>query len=76
LGCVAVELFNRDPIFPGSNTVDQLSKIFSLLGTPSPNNWPEGYNELKRKNVMFENQERKGVSLVVPLASAAFKDLL
>jgi serine/threonine protein kinase len=35
LGCVAIELFNRDPLFPGSDTVDQLSKIFSLLGTPS-----------------------------------------
>lgn len=40
LGCVAVELFNREPLFPGSDTVDQLSKIFSLLGTPSPESWP------------------------------------
>lgn len=53
LGCVAVELYNRDPLFPGSDTVDQLSKIFSLLGTPSPDNWAEGYNELCRKNVTF-----------------------
>jgi serine/threonine protein kinase len=35
LGCVAVEMFNQLPLFPGVDTVDQLSKLFSLLGTPS-----------------------------------------
>lgn len=43
LGCVAVEMFNQIPIFPGVDTVDQLSKIFSLLGSPSETEWPDGY---------------------------------
>lgn len=76
LGCVAIELFNSDPLFPGSDTVDQLSKIFSLLGTPSETSWPEGLYELRRKNVTFTPQPRIGVSCMIPNASAEFKDLM
>lgn len=76
LGCVAVEMFNQLPLFPGVDTVDQLSKLFSLLGTPSDTEWPDGFNELKRKNVTFDHQDRKGVSCMIPRASKEFKDLL
>lgn len=76
LGCVAIELYNSDPLFPGTDTVDQLSKIFSLLGTPSETSWPEGLHELQRKNVTFTPQPRIGVSCMIPEASAEFKDLM
>jgi serine/threonine protein kinase len=35
LGCVAVELFTLNPLFPGEDTIDQLAKIFNILGTPT-----------------------------------------
>lgn len=35
LGCVIVELFTLNPLFPGDNTVDQLHKIINILGTPT-----------------------------------------
>lgn len=41
LGCIFAELLTRDPLFQGKNEVDQLSKIFSLLGTPTKETWPD-----------------------------------
>uniref|UniRef100_M4BSS6 Mitogen-activated protein kinase n=1 Tax=Hyaloperonospora arabidopsidis (strain Emoy2) TaxID=559515 RepID=M4BSS6_HYAAE len=33
-GCILGELLGRKPLFPGSSTTNQLSKIFNVLGTP------------------------------------------
>lgn len=41
LGCIFAELLTRDPLFQGKNEVDQLSKIFNLLGTPTKESWPD-----------------------------------
>ena len=43
LGCVVAELFSLNPLFPGENTLDQLHKIFGILGTPTIDNWANGY---------------------------------
>ncbi|KAG8626639.1 hypothetical protein KVT40_005584 [Elsinoe batatas] len=40
LGCVFAELLTRDPVLQGRNEVDQLSKIFELIGTPTEKSWP------------------------------------
>ncbi|XP_011498628.1 PREDICTED: MAPK/MAK/MRK overlapping kinase-like [Ceratosolen solmsi marchali] len=34
VGCVFFELLALEPLFPGENEVDQVSKIHSILGTP------------------------------------------
>lgn len=39
-GCVFAELFLGKPLFPGETDIDQLSKIFSVLGSPNEENWP------------------------------------
>lgn len=39
-GCVMAELLLREPLFPGTNSTDQVSRIFHLLGAPSPSTWP------------------------------------
>lgn len=36
LGCVMFEIITLRPLFPGSNELDQISKIHEVLGTPSP----------------------------------------
>ncbi|KAF7511488.1 hypothetical protein GJ744_004076 [Endocarpon pusillum] len=41
LGCIFGELLTRDPMFQGKNEVDQLSRIFALLGPPTRENWPD-----------------------------------
>ena len=39
LGCVIVELFTLNPLFPGDNTLDQLNKVVNILGPPTQENW-------------------------------------
>jgi serine/threonine protein kinase len=34
-GCVMGELYNTNPLFPGTSEADQLECIFKLLGTPT-----------------------------------------
>jgi len=43
MGCIFAELLNRQPIFPGSNEMEQLNMIFSLLGTANQRNWPHAF---------------------------------
>jgi len=40
VGCMFGELMLRHPLFPGTSALDQLAKIFNVLGTPSAANWP------------------------------------
>lgn len=40
VGCIFAELMLRTPYFAGDSDLDQLSKIFAALGTPTEENWP------------------------------------
>jgi len=40
VGCIFAELMQRTALFPGNSDMDQLHKIFSLMGTPNTQNWP------------------------------------
>ena len=46
VGCIAAEIILRTPLFPGTTPgksgttdIDQLGKIFNLLGTPAEGRW-------------------------------------
>lgn len=39
VGCIFAELLTKKPFFQGDSQVDQLFKIFNILGTPSESNW-------------------------------------
>lgn len=39
-GCILAELYKRKPLFPGENDVDQLAKIFEVIGSPPQAKWP------------------------------------
>ncbi|OAA44879.1 cyclin-dependent kinase G-1 [Metarhizium rileyi] len=45
VGCIFGELITREPLFQGSNEVDQMSKIFELCGVPTEESWP-GFRKL------------------------------
>jgi len=45
IGCIFGELLQMEPLFPGKSEVDELNKIFKLLGTPNEKIWT-GYKEL------------------------------
>ncbi|XP_071729482.1 cyclin-dependent kinase F-1 [Rutidosis leptorrhynchoides] len=40
LGCIISELFTLQPLFPGTSDIDQLSRIFTVLGNLSEEVWP------------------------------------
>uniref|UniRef100_A0A0K0FKX0 Cyclin-dependent kinase 7 n=1 Tax=Strongyloides venezuelensis TaxID=75913 RepID=A0A0K0FKX0_STRVS len=61
VGCIIGELLLRTPIFTGRSDIDQLSKIFNLLGTPKLEDWPlmvelPGYCEPKQEPGIELNQ--------------------
>jgi len=39
-GCIFAEMATGRPLFPGSNSSDQLLRIFKKLGTPTEETWP------------------------------------
>jgi serine/threonine protein kinase len=43
MGAIMAELYTSNPLFPGSNERDQISKILHVVGTPSKEEWPDGY---------------------------------
>lgn len=45
IGCIFAEMVFSTPLFPGEAEIDQLHRIFHLLGTPNDETWP-GVTEL------------------------------
>lgn len=41
VGCIFAEMLLRRPLADGSSDIDQLSKIFAALGSPTENDWEE-----------------------------------
>lgn len=40
VGCILAELLLRVPFLPGESDLEQLTKIFQVLGTPTEETWP------------------------------------
>eukprot|EP00735_Rhodelphis_limneticus_P008360 TRINITY_DN2128_c0_g1::TRINITY_DN2128_c0_g1_i1::g.12838::m.12838 TRINITY_DN2128_c0_g1::TRINITY_DN2128_c0_g1_i1::g.12838 ORF type:complete len:295 (+),score=64.32,sp/Q38772/CDC2A_ANTMA/76.90/3e-167,Pkinase/PF00069.20/1.9e-79,Pkinase_Tyr/PF07714.12/1.5e-31,Kinase-like/PF14531.1/47,Kinase-like/PF14531.1/1.8e-05,Kdo/PF06293.9/0.00012,Seadorna_VP7/PF07387.6/0.004,APH/PF01636.18/0.0049 TRINITY_DN2128_c0_g1_i1:48-932(+) len=40
IGCIFAEMVNRRPLFPGDSEIDELFRIFRVLGTPNEQVWP------------------------------------
>jgi len=41
IGCIIAEMMRRKALFQGDSEFQQLLNIFSLLGTPNENTWPD-----------------------------------
>ena len=76
LACVIVELFTLNPLFPGDDTVDQLHKVFAILGTPTEISWPAGYHEMRRKGLSVLPKSKVSLKQIMPAASNDLVDLL
>ncbi|KAJ8654691.1 hypothetical protein O0I10_009581 [Lichtheimia ornata] len=56
IGCIFAELINNEPLVSGRSEIDQIDKIFKLLGAPNEKIWP-GFMELPyAKNISMNNQ--------------------
>ncbi|XP_035008069.1 cyclin-dependent kinase 4 [Hippoglossus stenolepis] len=47
-GCIFAEMFRRKPLFCGESEVDQLGKIFEVIGLPSEDEWPTDVTLLRK----------------------------
>ena len=72
-GCIFAELFLRKPLFPGQYEMDQLSRIFDVIGTPGEEEWPENA-ALTRTN--FKVCPVKPWNELVPEMDAQAQDLI
>lgn len=61
-GCIFAELYNKKPLFPGQSENDQLFKIFDLIGSPDPSDWPDDHS-LRFNN--FANFRKRDLKLVI-----------
>lgn len=82
LGCIFAEMLLGKPLFMAQEEEGQLSQIFSILGFPTPEEWPdlellpewEKFNlKLERKDAEFENLlnscDGEGLDLLMKMLS-------
>jgi len=63
VGCIMVEMYNLCPLFPGETEIDQITKIFGVLGTPTQETWMEGVQLAMKMNLRFLEAPLRAMSL-------------
>ncbi|GAA5840827.1 hypothetical protein JCM11251_001707 [Rhodosporidiobolus azoricus] len=58
VGCIFAEMIMRQPLFPGDSEIDEIFRIFRLLGTPDEDVWP-GVTSLPDYKSTFPNWHAK-----------------
>lgn len=75
VGCIFAEMANRNPLFPGDSEIDELYKIFQVLGTPTEKDW-SGISKLPDYKPTFPQWKGVEISRLVPQLDANGIDLL
>ncbi|XP_018619736.1 MAPK/MAK/MRK overlapping kinase isoform X3 [Scleropages formosus] len=74
-GCVFFEIISLNPLFPGTNELDQVSKIHDVLGTPDSSILHK-FKQSRAMHFNFPPQKGCGLSCLVPQCSAIALSLL
>lgn len=69
IGCIMAELYTLRPLFPGNSEIDEIFKICSILGTPTKEEWPEGYKLAAAMNFRFPQCTATPFGSLIPNAS-------
>jgi serine/threonine protein kinase len=75
LGCIMAELYLQAPLFNGASEMDQLSKIFAVLGSPGKN-WPEGTKLASQVGFNFPTTPAVNLADIIKNASPVAIDLM
>ncbi|CAI5746481.1 unnamed protein product [Peronospora destructor] len=75
IGCIFAEMVNKQPLFPGDSEIDELFRIFRVLGTPNETLWP-GVSTLPDYKWLFPQWRPQSLSKVVPQLDRVGLDLL
>ncbi|KAJ1864840.1 Cyclin-dependent kinase catalytic subunit [Coemansia sp. RSA 989] len=75
VGCIFAEMVLRKPLFPGDSEIDEIFKIFRILGTPTEEIWPD-FTHLPDYKKSFPKWQAKDLSKLIPKLDADGIDLL
>ncbi|XP_073981186.1 cyclin-dependent kinase 2-like [Rhodnius prolixus] len=75
LGCIFAEMASLKPLFPGDSEIDQMFRIFRVLGTPCNKVWP-GVRDLPDFKPMFPQWDAQNLSELVPRLCSTSRNLL
>jgi len=75
-GGIMAELYTFRPLMPGTSEPDQLFKICSVLGTPSPQVWQEGYKLASKIGFKFPQMIPTNLATIIPGASKEAIDVM
>ncbi|EPS43765.1 hypothetical protein H072_2265 [Dactylellina haptotyla CBS 200.50] len=75
IGCIFAEMITRRPLFPGDSEIDEIFKIFRILGTPNEETWP-GVTSLPDYKASFPQWSRTDLLKSVPTLDEPELDLL
>ncbi|OKL61451.1 hypothetical protein UA08_03479 [Talaromyces atroroseus] len=72
VGAIFAEMCTRKPLFPGDSEIDEIFKIFRLLGTPDEHTWP-GVSSFPDFKPSFPKWKRSPYALVSGLEPAGLE---
>ncbi|KAF2027113.1 Pkinase-domain-containing protein [Setomelanomma holmii] len=75
VGCIFAEMCTRKPLFPGDSEIDEIFKIFRILGTPSEQDWP-GVTSFPDFKPSFPKWNRTDIASIVTNLDDMGLDLL
>ncbi|CAN9152260.1 unnamed protein product [Alternaria alternata] len=75
VGCIFAEMCTRKPLFPGDSEIDEIFKIFRILGTPNEQDWP-GVTSFPDFKPSFPKWGRTDVANIVTNLDEVGLDLL
>eukprot|EP01033_Poteriospumella_lacustris_P007768 gene7768-5587_t len=75
VGCIIAEMSNKRPLFTGECDIDQLFRIFRVLGTPTNDTWRD-VEDLPNYQPLFPKWPAQKLELLVPQMSPEGIDLL
>lgn len=75
-GCILAELILHRPLFAGETDIDQLCKIFNILGTIDLKEYPQAVQLPDYEKILFNNIPAKNFSQLYPDFKKQFEDEL
>jgi cyclin-dependent kinase len=76
VGCIFAEMVMQgSPLFPGDSEIDQIFKIFRILGTPNEQAWP-GVSSLPDYKPTFPQWSKQDIARIIPTLDEAGVDML
>ena len=75
VGCIIAEMVTGNPLFAGDSEIDQLFRIFRVLGTPNEETWP-GFTKLPGYQSSFPTFQPQDLGSILNIKDPNLIDLL